>query len=213
MSRDVKLDVYKTDGSSTGKKGTLRGDIFGIEPNDHVIWLAVTTEMANQRQGSASTKNRSAVRGGGRKPWRQKGRGTARAGTIRSPLWRGGGRIFGPTPKNYSKRVPKKMSRLARKSALTYKAKDAKIQLVEDFSFNIPKTRQMADILKQLQLNVTKTLLLVSQADHNIWLSGRNLPSLSIREAGSFSTYDVMNADVLLIQNGALDKINEVLGK
>lgn len=213
MSKDVKLDILKTDGSSTGKKGTLRGDIFGIEPNDHVIWLAVTSEMANRRQGTASAKNRSAVRGGGRKPWRQKGRGTARAGTIRSPLWRGGGRIFGPTPKTYLKRIPKKMNRLARKSALSYKAKDAKIQLVEDFSFDVPKSKQMADILKQLQLNVAKTLLLVPQADRNVWLSGRNLPSLSIREAGSFSTYDVMNADVLLIQNSALDKINEVLGK
>ena len=213
MSKDVKLDVNKTDGSSTGKKGTLRADIFGIEPNDHVIWLAVTAEMANRRQGTASAKNRSAVRGGGRKPWRQKGRGTARAGTIRSPLWRGGGRIFGPMPRNYYRKVPKKINQLARKSALSYKAKDTKIHLVEDFSFDMPKTKQMVDILKQLQLNGAKTLLLIPQADRNIWLSGRNVPSLSIREAGSFSTYDVMHADVLLIQNSALDKINEVLGK
>jgi large subunit ribosomal protein L4 len=213
MSTDVKLDIYKTDGSVTGKKGTLISDIFCIEPNDHAIWLTVTAEMASRRQGTAMAKNRSAVRGGGRKPWRQKGRGTARVGTIRSPLWKGGGRIFGPTPKDYRKRVPKKVSRLARKSALSYKAKGEKIQLIEDFSFDSPKTRQIAEILKQLGLDAKKTLLLIPQANRNIWLSGRNLPSLSIREAWNFSTHDVMDADMLLIQDSALEKINEVLSK
>ena len=213
MGKDIKLDVYKKDGTASGKKQSLDASIFGIEPNDHVIWLAVTAEMTNRRQGSASTKNRSAVRGGGRKPWRQKGRGTARAGTIRSPLWKGGGRIFGPTPRDFKKRIPKKVVRLARKSALSYKAKDEKIQLVEDFTFDQPKTKQIVDILKQLKLDASKTLFLIPQADRNIWLSGRNLPFLSIREARSFSTYDVMNADTLLIQSSALEKINEVLGK
>ena len=213
MSTDVKLDIYKTDGSVTGKKRTLLSDIFSIEPNDHAIWLTITAEMASRRQGTVMAKNRTAVRGGGRKPWRQKGRGTARVGTIRSPLWKGGGRIFGPTPRDYRKRVPKKVSRLARKSALSYKAQGEKIQLVEDFSFDGPKTKQIVEILKQLALDTTKTLLLIPQADRNVWLSGRNLPSLSIREAASFSTYDVMNADMLLIQDSALEKINEVLGK
>ena len=213
MVEEVKLDVYKKDGSKTGKSINLVPDIFGIEPNDHVIWLVVTSGMANRHQGTVSTKNRSAAHGGGRKPWRQKGRGTARAGTIRSPLWRGGGRIFGPSPRSYSKRIPKKMSRLARKSALSYRAKEDKVRLVEDFSFDAPKTKQMVEILKQLQLETSKTLFLVPQSDRNIWLSCRNIPSLSVREAGSFSTYDVVNADMLLIQTSALEKINEVLGK
>ena len=210
---EVKLDVYKTDGSKTGEKKDLLPEIFKIEPNDHAIWLAVTAEMAHRHQGTVSTKNRSAVRGGGRKPWRQKGRGTARAGTIRSPLWKGGGRIFGPTPRSYSKRLPKKIGRLARKSALSYRAKEEKVQLIEDFSFDSPKTKQMVDILKRLQLDRSKILFLIPQTDRNVWLSCRNLPFFSVREAGSFSTYDVMNAEVLLIQSGALEKINEVLRK
>lgn len=209
----MKLDVYKIDGSTTGEQLKLLPEIFSIEPNDHAIWYVVTTEMANRRQGTVGTKNRSAVHGGGRKPWRQKGRGTARVGTIRSPLWKGGGRIFGPTPRSYRKRVPKKVNRLARKSALSYKAKEEKVRLVEDFSFEIPKTKQMVDILKQLQLDATKTLLLVPQADRAVWLSSRNLPLLSVKESTGFSTYDVLNAEMLLIQKSALTKLNEVLGK
>jgi len=209
----VKLDVHKIDGSTTGEQLKLLPEIFNIEPNDHAIWFVVTAEMANRRQGTVGTKNRSAVRGGGRKPWRQKGRGTARVGTIRSPLWIGGGRIFGPTPRSYRKRVPKKVNRLARKSALSYKAKEEKVRLVEDFSFETPKTKQMVDILKQLQLDATKTLLLVPQANRSVWLSSRNLPLLSVKESNGFSTYDVLNAEMLLIQKSALMKINEVLGK
>ena len=209
----MKTDVFKIDGTKTGAQVTLPSKIFGIEPNTHVIWLAATAEMANRRHGNAATKNRSAVRGGGRKPWRQKGRGTARAGTIRSPLWVGGGRIFGPSPRNYTKRMTKKMGRLARKSALSHKAREEKIRLVEDFSFESPKTRQMLDILKNLQLNAVKTLLLVPEANQSIILSCRNLPLLSVRESACFSTYDVVHADMLLIQKSALTKINEVLGK
>lgn len=212
MGVNLKLDVFKKDGSSTGGKADLSPAVFGIEPNDHAIWLAVTTEMSNHRQGTSSTKNRSAVRGGGRKPWRQKGRGTARAGTIRSPLWKGGGRIFGPSPRNYANRVPKKISRLARRSALSYKAKEERVQLIEDFTFEMPKTKQMTEILKNLDIKTKKILLLVPQANQNMWLSCRNIPFLNIREAGSFSTYDIMKAEYLLIQSSALDKINEVLG-
>ena len=170
----MKLDVFKTDGSTTGEQVTLNSKVFGIEPNDHAIWLAVTAERTNQRQGTSSAKNRSAVRGGGRKPWRQKGRGTARAGTIRSPLWRGGGRIFGPNPRNYSKQITKKMGQLARKSVFTYKAKDDQIRLVEDFNFEAPKTKQMAEILSKLKLDAKKILLLVPDANRQLWLSGRN---------------------------------------
>jgi len=213
MGEQVKLDILNINGKSTGDQATLDSKVFGIEPNDHAIWLAVTAEQANQRQGTASAKNRSAVRGGGRKPWRQKGRGVARAGTIRSPLWVGGGRIFGPSPRSYKTKLTKKMSRLARRSALSHKAKDGNVSLIEEFSFDAPKTKKLADILKKLKLDSTKTLLLLSKADRAIWLSSRNIPHLCVREAESFSTYDIVNADQLIIQKDGLKKINEVLSK
>ena len=213
MGESVKLDVYKIDGSTTGEQLVLAPEIFDIEPNDHAIWLAVTAELSNRRQGTAASKNRSAVRGGGKKPWRQKGRGTARAGTIRSPLWVGGGRVFGPTPRSYTKKVPKKISRLARKSVLSYKAREKKVKLVEDFSFEVPKTKQMGELLQKLQLNSIKTLILLPKTDRSIWLSSRNIPYVAVKEATSFSTYDVLNADMLLIQKSALEKISEVLKK
>jgi large subunit ribosomal protein L4 len=205
--------VYKINGSKSNDQESLLPKIFGVEPNDHSIWMAVTTELHNRRHGTASVKNRSAVRGGGKKPWRQKGRGTARAGSTRSPVWKGGGSIFGPSPRNFSKRLPQKLGRLARKSALTYKAKEEKICLVEDFSFEKPKTKQMVDILKHLDLYTTKTLLLVPDYNQHIWLSGRNIHFLSIKEAADFSTLDVINAEKVLIQKSALKKIYEVLGK
>ncbi len=213
MGEQLKLDIYKIDGSASGEQLTLSQKVFGIKPNDHAVWLSVTSEMTNRRQGTVSTKNRSAVRGGGRKPWRQKGRGTSRAGTIRSPLWVGGGRIFGPVPRNYSKQIPKKMNRLARKSALSHKAKENEIRLVEDFKFEKPKTKQMMEILRSLQLDAVKTLLIVPQTDRSIWLSCRNLPGLYVKTADGFSTYDILKVKVLLIQKSAVSKINEVLGK
>jgi len=209
----VKLDVYKINGTKTGEQVSLVSKVFGVEPNDHAIWLAVTSEQAHQRQGTAAAKNRSAVSGGGKKPWRQKGRGVARAGSTRSPLWRGGGRVFGPSPRQYKKKTTRKMNQLARRSALSYKAKAEKIQIVEDFTFESPKTRQMATMLEKLKLAGVKTLLLVAANDHTVWLSGRNIPLLYIREAANFSTYDVMNADVVLIQKTGLTKIEEVLAK
>jgi len=213
MGAGLNQDVYKIDGSKSGEQVTLPKTVFGIEPNDHAIWLTVTTELSNKRQGTSKTKNRTEVRGGGRKPWRQKGRGTARAGTIRSPLWVGGGRIFGPSPRSYRKRLPKKISRLARKSALSYKAKEEKVRLVEDFSLENPKTKEMAGILKNLKLDAMKTLLLTPEANRTMWLSGRNIPRLSVKDARGFSAYDVLSAEVLLIQKSALDKISEVFKK
>ena len=213
MGDVVKLDVYKIDGSKTGEQLSLPAKIFGVEPNDHVIWLAVTAEQANQRQGTAATKTRAQVRGGGKKPWPQKGRGTARAGSIRSPLWVGGGRAFGPHPRTYKKQLPKKVSRLARKSALSYKAKDEKIRLVEDFSFEAPKTKKFVTMLTKLTLDANKTLLLTAESDRNVYLSGRNIPKVTVREVGSFSTLDILGAEILLIQKSALKKLNEVLGK
>jgi len=209
----VKLDVYKIDGKASGEQVDLPKKIFGIDPNDHAIWQAVTTEQANTRQGTVSTKNRSAVRGGGRKPWRQKGRGTARAGTIRSPIWVGGGRAFGPEPRSYTKGIPAKIKVLARKSALSHKAKNEKIRLVEDFKLEKPKTKELHAILKKLKLSENKVLLLTAESVNAIWLSGRNIPYFHVREAGTFSTQDVVRADTLLIQKGALKRINEVLSK
>jgi len=213
MGDNVKLDVKKIDGSNSGEQISLPKEMFGVEPNDHAIWQAVTTQQANSRQGTSSTKNRSRVRGGGKKPWRQKGRGTARAGTIRSPLWVGGGRIFGPEPRDYTKRINKKIKRLARLSALSYKALEKKIQFIEDFSFDEPKTKKMVDILKSFGLSDKKTLLVLSEENHSTLLSGRNLYKLTIREATGFSTYDIINAEMLLIQKSALAKIKEVLVK
>lgn len=207
----VKLDVYKTDGSKTGEQITLPAKIFDIEPNDHVIWLAVTAEQANRRQGTASAKNRSAVRGGGKKPWRQKGRGTARAGSSRSPLWRGGGRIFGPSPRQYHMKINRKVRQLARKSAFCYKAREDRIRLIEDFSFDKPNTKELTGILKNLKLNDLKTLLLTTNNERMIWLSGRNMAALSVREATTASTNDILKSDYLLIQKEALKKINEVM--
>lgn len=208
----VKLDVYKTDGTLTGEQVELDPSVFGIQPNDHAIWLAVTAELANRRQGTHKTKTRGEVRGGGRKPWRQKGTGRARAGSIRSPLWRGGARIFGPVPHLYKKQISQKVRQLAKRSALSHLAKENRIRLVEDFSFEMPKTKQMATLLKNLQLNGKKTLLLTLEPDRKVYLSGRNIPFLSIQEASAFSTYDVVNAEILLIQKNALSKIYEVLG-
>jgi len=213
MGKNVKLDVYKTDGKLSGEQVVLPAKVFDVEPNDHVIWLVVTTEMTNKRQGTNQTKTRAAVSGGGKKPWPQKGRGSARAGSTRSPVWVGGGRVFGPSPRDYNKKVTKKVSRLARKSALTYKAREDRIKLVEDFTFEKPRTKQIQGILKQLQLSSEKTLLITHETDRSLWLSSRNIPKLSIKQADGFSTYDVLNAEKLLIQKSALKIVDEVLGK
>jgi large subunit ribosomal protein L4 len=213
MGEPVKLDVYKIDGTKTGEQVDLPADVFGIEPNEHAIWLAVKTEQAHARQGTSSAKDRGEVSGGGKKPWPQKGRGTARAGSIRSPIWRGGGRVFGPEPRSYEKTIPKKVKALARRSALSALARENKIRLVEDFTFDKPKTKQITGILKHLSPDGKKTLLLTPAANHTVWLSGRNLPAFQVREAAGFSTVDVVNTEVLLIQKSALSKINEVLGK
>ena len=208
----MKLDIYKTDGSKTGKKATLSKEVFEIEPNDHVLYLAVKSYLANQRQGTHSTKNRSAVAGGGRKPFRQKGTGRARQGTIRAPHMVGGGRAFGPQPRDYRQDLPKKVSRLARRSALSYKAKDKKIVVVEDFQFEGPKTRQFMDLLTNLKVDDRKVLVLTADYDQNLYKSARNVPYKSVLKAPQFSAYDVLNANVVIVQKGAVEILNEVLG-
>jgi len=207
----MKLDIYKNDGSKSGESITLDKKIFGIEPNDHVIYLSVKAHLANKRQGTHKAKERNEVRGGGRKPFKQKGRGGARAGTIRSPLWVGGGTIFGPRPRNYSQSINKKVKTLARKSALSYKAKASQIVIVEDFNFDAPKTKDFNAILKALNLNGKKTLLLTGENLVNVYKSGKNIDKVNILEATIASPYDILNNQVLLMQKSAVEKIVNIL--
>lgn len=203
------LDIYKIDGKPSGKKAKLDKAIFGVEPNDHAIYLTVKAFLANQRQGTHKAKERAEVRGGGKKPWRQKGRGTARAGTIRSPLWIGGGTIFGPRPRDYRQKLPKKVKQLARKSALSYKAKDEQLMIVEDFTFEKPATKEFISFINALNLNGKKILLLTGKNDTNVYKSGRNISKVSILEASKASTYDLLNNQLLILQKSAVDAIVE----
>ncbi len=207
----MKLEVYKTDGSKSGEHVELSKDIFEIEPNDHVLYLAVKAYLANQRQGTHKAKERSEVRGGGKKPWRQKGRGGARAGSTRSPLWVGGGTIFGPKPRDYRQKLNKKVNTLARKSALSYKAKANQILIVEDFNFEAPKTKEFSKILSSLQIKGKKTLLLTNGTLENVYKSGRNIDRVNILEANKVSAYDILNNQVLLMQKSAVNLLASTL--
>lgn len=205
----MELPVYKKDGTLSNEKITLSSNVFEIEPNDHVIYQAVTSHLANQRQGTHKTKTYGEVSGSGKKLWKQKHTGRARIGAVRSPLWKGGGTIFGPVPRDYSVKLPKQVKQLARKSALSYKAKNAAIKIVEDFSFDETKTKNMQSILKALALSNEKTLLLVPKTDQVIWRSGRNIPKLNIMEASKASTYDILNYKILLIQKSAVEVLEK----
>ncbi len=202
------LDIYKIDGTISGEKLDLADDIFGIEPNEHAIYLSVKAYLANQRQGTHKAKERGEVRGGGKKPWKQKGRGGARAGTTRSPLWIGGGTIFGPRPRDYRQELPKKVKRLARKSALSHKVKDEQIIIVEDFSFEKPKTKDFLNFLNTFKINGKKVLLLTDKKAETVYKSGRNIPKIKVLEAYKASTYDILNNQVLVLQKSAVDVIN-----
>jgi large subunit ribosomal protein L4 len=207
------LEIFKIDGKPSGKKVELDDEIFGIQPNDHAIYLSVKAFLANQRQGTHKAKERSEVRGGGKKPWRQKGRGTARAGTIRSPLWVGGGTIFGPRPRDYRQKLPQKVKQLARKSALSYKVKDEQLIVVEDFSFEKPRTKDFLSMMEALKLNGKKILLLTGKNDSNIYKSGRNINKVSVMEASKASTYDILNNQVLILQQTAVEAISQTFGE
>lgn len=206
----MELEVHKTDGSKSGEKVTLSANVFGIEPNQHAIYRAVRVYLDNQRQGTSDVKDRSEVRGGGKKPFKQKSTGMARQGSSRSPVMVGGGSIFGPEPRDYSNTLPTKLKRLARKSALSHKAKEQQIRIVEDFTFKAPKTKGLAVILKALDLGSTKTLLLMPKNDSSVVRSGRNIPTLNVLEAEKASTYDIVNNKVLLIQKSALDVLQNM---
>lgn len=205
----MELDVYTKDGKVTGEKVTLSPGIFEIEPNDHAIYQAVTTYQRNQRQGTHKTKTYGEVSGSGKKLWKQKHTGRARIGAARSPLWKGGGTIFGPVPRDYSRQLPKQIRQLARKSALSYKAKDAAIRVVEDFTFDQPKTKEMMSILKGFELGSRKTLLLVPKVDLSVWKSGRNIENLHVVEASKASTYELLDNQVVLIQKSAIEVLEK----
>ena len=208
----MELSVLNIKGQETGKKVTLNDAIFDIEPNDHVIYLDVKQYMANQRQGNAKSKERSEMSGSTRKLGRQKGGGGARHGDINSPLLRGGGRVFGPKPRDYSFKLNKKVKELARKSALTYKAQENAIVVLEDFNFEAPKTKELVAIAKNLKVDGKKLLFLMPSANKNVYLSARNLQRTEVLEASKVNTYKVLNADVLVITENSLEAINGILG-
>ena len=207
----MELSVLKVDGSDSGEKVTLKPEVFGIEPNEHAIYQAVRLQRANSRQGTHKTKGRSEVRGGGRKPFKQKGTGNARQGTIRAPHMTGGGRVFGPQPRDYGFKLNRKLKVLARRSALSMKANDKAILVVENFSFDAPKTKRFVDMIKNLQQNGKKVLFLTKENDLNVYKSARNIYKVECVEARNISVYDTMNANVLICQKGAVDSLNEVL--
>ena len=205
------INVLDIKGQETGRKVTLNESIFGIEPNDHVLYLDVKQYLANQRQGTAKSKERSEISGSTRKLGRQKGGGGARHGDINSPLLRGGGRVFGPTPRDYSFKLNKKVKKLARKSALSYKAQENAIIVVEDFQFEAPKTKEFVDLQKNLKVDGKKVLMVLPESNKNVYLSARNLQKAEVLEANKLNTYKVLNADVLVITEKSLQTIEGIL--
>ena len=209
----MELSVLNINGQETGKKVTLNDAVFGIEPNDHVVYLDVKQYLANQRQGTAKSKERSEHSGSTRKLGRQKGGGGARRGDINSPVLVGGGRVFGPKPRDYSFKLNKKVKILARKSALSYKAKDNEIIVVDNFDMAAPKTKDFVNITKNLKVEGKKTLVVLPEVNKNVYLSARNLQKAEIMSANNINTYKILNADVLVIAEASLEMINSVLNK
>ena len=208
----MEVSVLNIKGQETGRKVSLDEAIFGIEPNDHVIYLDVKQYMANQRQGTAKSKERSEISGSTRKLGRQKGGGGARHGDINSPLLRGGGRVFGPKPRDYGFKLNKKVKQLARKSALSYKAQENAIIVVEDFNFEAPKTKVFISIAKNLKVDGKKVLMVLPEANKNVYLSARNLQKAECIIAANVNTYKVLNADVMVITEKSLETIGGILG-
>lgn len=207
------INVLDIKGQETGRKVTLNENIFGIEPNDHVLYLAVKQYLADQRQGTAKSKERSEHAGSTRKLGRQKGGGGARRGDINSPVLVGGGRVFGPKPRDYSFKLNKKVKVLARKSALAYKAQDNAIVVVEDFNLDAPKTKDFVNIAKNLKVDSKKVLLVLPEVEKNVYLSARNLQKAEVMTAAQVNSYKVLNADVVVITENSLKVIDEVLTK
>lgn len=209
----MEVSVLNINGQETGRKVALNDAIFGIEPNDHVLYLDVKQFLANQRQGTAKAKERSEVSGSTRKLGRQKGGGGARRGDINSPVLVGGGRVFGPKPRDYRFKLNKKVKVLARKSALSYKMQENAIIVVEDFNFEAPKTKEFVNITKKLKVEGKKTLLVLPEVNKNVYLSARNLKSAEVMTANTINAYKVLNADVLVISEKSLETIDQILAK
>jgi large subunit ribosomal protein L4 len=205
----MELEVIKISGENTGKKVKLSKEIFGIEPNDHAIYLDVKQIMARKRQGTSKTKERSEIRGSRKKIKRQKGTGTARFGDIKNPLFRGGGRVFGPKPRNYGGKLNRKVKDLARKSALAYKVKNNEIMVVEDFKMDAPKTSEYDTIRKNLKIEDKKSLLVINERNNNLYLSSRNLQNSKVITVSELNTYEIMNATALLFLESSLDVLQK----
>lgn len=204
------VDLHTKDGQTAGQI-ELNDDIFAVAPNEHAMHQAVVIHLANKRQGTRKTKIRSEVSGGGKKPWRQKGRGTARSGSTRSPLWVGGGTVHGPKPTVFDLKLPKRVKRLAKKSALSLRVSESNLIVVEDFTVSEIKTKTMAQILRNLNLNEQKTLVLLPSVDYNLYMSARNIEGVTVNDAEKASTYDILNHKKVLLFKGAVDKIVNAL--
>lgn len=209
----MELIVHKISGEETGRKVKLDKAIFGVDPNDHAIYLDAKQFLAHQRQGTHDSKERSDIMGSTRKIKRQKGTGTARAGSIKNPIFRGGGRVFGPHPHEYRMKLNKKLKQLARLSALTYKAQDKDIMVLEDFALEAPKTKDYLQILDQLKINDKRTLLVVNDADNNLYLSTRNLQNAKVLRTEMLNTYEILHANKILFVESSLKAIKEVFSK
>jgi large subunit ribosomal protein L4 len=209
----MEVAVLKYSGEKTTKKVNLSDDVFGIEPNDHAIYLDVKSILANKRQGTHKSKQRNEITGSSKKLKKQKGTGGARAGNIKNPQFKGGGRVFGPVPRDYSFKLNKKVKDLARRSALSYKAKDNSIAVLEDFSFDTAKTKQYVNLLNALSLADKKTLLILPETNKNVVLSGRNIQNAKVTTADQINTYDVMHADNVIVVESAISKIETLLNK
>ena len=207
----MELNVYNIKGEDTGRKVVLSDSIFAVEPNDHVLYLAVKQHLANKRQGTHKTKGRSEITGSGRKLGRQKGGGSARRGDIKSPIMVGGGRAFGPQPRDYSFKLNKKVKSLARKSALTYKMRDNAIVVVEDFQFEKAKTRDFVSIMQNLHLPEKKVVFVLSEANKNVYLSARNIEGANVQTVSGLNTYRVLNAGVVVLTESSLKAIDNIL--
>jgi len=206
----MEVAVYNVSGEKTTRKIVLDDGIFGIEPNDHAIYLDVKQFMANKRQGTHSSKEKSQLTGSTRKLKKQKGTGGARAGSIKSPLLKGGARVFGPHPRDYDFKLNKKLKKLARKSALSYKAKDESIMVLEDFTFETPKTKNFTELLKNFKVEGRKTLLVTSSVDMNVLLSSRNLGKVKVIKAADLNTYEILDASCLLITESSVKEIESI---
>ncbi|MCR4765938.1 MAG: 50S ribosomal protein L4 [Bacteroidaceae bacterium] len=209
----MEVSVYNIKGEDTGRKIALNESVFGIEPNDHAIYLDVKQFLANQRQGTAKSKERSEISGSTRKLGRQKGGGGARHGDINSPVMVGGGRVFGPKPRDYSFKLNKKVKQLARKSALSYKAQNGGLMVIEDFAFEAPKTKEFVALLNNLKVSDKKLLLVLPEANKNVYLSARNLQRAKVQTVSGVNTYRVLDAGVVMFTEKALSAIDDLLDK